>query len=256
MIDDPVKSAAPLADVARHADQAAYVIFTSGSTGEPKGVIGTNAALLSYFVDHRNRVYRDAAARLGRPLRIAHAWSFGFDASWQPMVGLLDGHSLHLFNAEEMRDTDQLVNGIIAHGVDMIDTTPTMFVQLEAAGLADHPLPVLALGGEAIDGALWERLGALSSTAVYNCYGPTEATVEAVVAPVRQYRAPTIGTPNAGTAGYVLDSALRKDAHRCGRRAVFVRCTADSRLPGPGGHDGRTLRRRPVSARPAHVPHR
>ncbi|ASL14400.1 amino acid adenylation domain-containing protein [Mycobacterium intracellulare subsp. chimaera] len=210
VIDDPVKSAAPLADVARHADQAAYVIFTSGSTGEPKGVIGTNAALLSYFVDHRNRVYRDAAARLGRPLRIAHAWSFGFDASWQPMVGLLDGHSLHLFNAEEMRDTDQLVNGIIAHGVDMIDTTPTMFVQLEAAGLADHPLPVLALGGEAIDGALWERLGALSSTAVYNCYGPTEATVEAVVAPVRQYRAPTIGTPNAGTAGYVLDSALRK----------------------------------------------
>lgn len=209
-LDEPVEGAVTLPDVRRHADQAAYVIFTSGSTGEPKGVIGTNAALLSYFADHRDRVYRDAAARLNRPLRIAHAWSFGFDASWQPLVGLLDGHRLHLFDAEEMRDTDQLVNGMISHGVDMIDTTPTMFAQLDAAGLAQHPLTVLALGGEAIDGALWERLGTLSSTAVYNCYGPTETTVEAVVAPVRRYAAPTIGTPNAGTAGYVLDSALRK----------------------------------------------
>lgn len=210
VIDDPVEGAASLPDVARHADQAAYVIFTSGSTGEPKGVIGTHAALLSYFADHRDRVYRDAAARLGRPLRVAHAWSFGFDASWQPLVGLLDGHRLHLFDAEEMRDTDQLVNGMISHGVDMIDTTPTMFAQLDAAGLAQHPLTVLALGGEAIDGALWGRLGALPSTEVFNCYGPTETTVEAVVAPVRQYPSPTIGTPNAGTAGYVLDSALRK----------------------------------------------
>lgn len=210
VVDGRVEDAAPLPDVARRGDQAAYVIFTSGSTGEPKGVIGTNAALLSYFADHRDRVYRDATERLGRPLCVAHAWSFGFDASWQPLVGLLDGHRLHLFDAEEMRDTDRLVGGLIAHGVDMIDTTPTMFAQLAAAGLADHPLTVLALGGEAIDGALWERLGALPSTTVYNCYGPTEATVEAVVAPVKQYPAPTIGTPNAGTAGYVLDSELRK----------------------------------------------
>jgi mycobactin peptide synthetase MbtF len=34
-------------------------------------------------------------------------------------------------------------------------------------------------------------------------------TVEAVVARVEEYRAPTIGTANAGTLGYVLDSALR-----------------------------------------------
>ncbi len=195
--------------VRRMPEHSAYLIFTSGSTGEPKGVIGTNAALLGYFADHRDRVYRSAAARAGRPLRIAHAWSMSFDASWQPMVGLLDGHSNHLFDSEAMRDAHQLVEGMAANDIDMIDTTPSMFVQLNAAGLLDRTLAVLALGGEAINGALWAQLRSLSETAVFNCYGPTETTVEAVVAPVKEYPSPTIGTANAGTFGYVLDSALR-----------------------------------------------
>lgn len=219
VLDDPEvaerisRRAAVAPVVHRHAEHCAYVIFTSGSTGEPKGVIGTNAALLSYFADHRERVYRDAARRLRRRLRIAHAWSLSFDASWQPMVGLLDGHGIHLFDADEIRDADRLVQGIATHRIDMIDTTPSMFVQLRAAGLLDHNLSVLALGGEAIDAALWGQLRALSAAppcnAVYNCYGPTEMTVEAVVASVHDYQTPTIGTANSGTFGYVLDSALR-----------------------------------------------
>ncbi|WP_067543771.1 non-ribosomal peptide synthetase, partial [Nocardia crassostreae] len=221
VLDDPVVvervsgRASVVPGVLRAAAQCAYLIFTSGSTGEPKGVAGTNAALLAYFADHRDRVYRPAMARLGRPLRIAHAWSLSFDASWQPMVGFLAGQTIHLFDAEEMRDAHRLVEGMIAHEIDMIDTTPSMFAQLNAAGLVDRELPVLALGGEAIDAALWSRLrslaphGGKSGTAVYNCYGPTETTVEAVVAPVADYDTPTIGTANAGMSGYVLDSMLR-----------------------------------------------
>jgi mycobactin peptide synthetase MbtF len=217
VLDDPVvaerisRRAAAAPVVARHPGHSAYVIFTSGSTGEPKGVIGTHGALVSYFADHRDRVYRPARQRLGRPMRIAHAWSMSFDASWQPMVGLLDGHGIHLFDAEEMRDADRLVQGMADHQIDMIDTTPSMLVQLRAAGLPE--LAVLALGGEAINSVLWQQLCELSAGAVYNCYGPTEATVEAVVAAVREYPAPTIGTANAGTLCYVLDSALRVAPH-------------------------------------------
>lgn len=199
--------------VPRHPGSSAYIIFTSGSTGEPKGVIGTHGALLGYHADHRDRVYRPAWQRLGRPMRIAHAWSLSFDASWQPMVGLLDGHGIHLFDAEEMRDADRLVQGIADHRIDMIDTTPSMLVQLRAAGLSDHHLAVLALGGEAINSVLWQQLRSLPARAVYNCYGPTEVTVEAVVAAVREYPTPTIGTVNAGTRGYILDSGLRAVPH-------------------------------------------
>ncbi|WP_176234707.1 non-ribosomal peptide synthetase [Mycobacterium simiae] len=195
--------------VQRDPDHSCYVIFTSGSTGEPKGVVGTNGAVLAFFADHRDRVYRPVSARLGRSLRIAHTWSLSFDASWQPMVGLLDGHRVHLFDADEMRDADRLVRGLADHQIDMIDTTPSMFVQLRAAGLLRRALPVLALGGEAINTTLWEQLRSSSAGTIFNCYGPTETTVEAVVAAVTEHEAPTIGTANAGTHCYVLDPALR-----------------------------------------------
>ncbi|UGT60328.1 condensation domain-containing protein [Nocardia asteroides] len=191
----------------------AYLIFTSGSTGEPKGVAGTQAAVVSYCTDHRARVYRPATARLGRPLRIAHAWSLSFDASWQPLAGLLDGHTVHLVDEPTMRDATRLVAELREHGIDMIDTTPSMFRQLAAAGLLEQPPAVLALGGEAIDTELWARLRALPGVAVHNCYGPTETTVEAVVADVTAAGpTPTIGAPTAGTTAHVLDSRLRPAA--------------------------------------------
>jgi mycobactin peptide synthetase MbtF len=194
-------------------EQAAYVVFTSGTTGEPKGVIGTHAALGAYADDHIDAVLRPAATRLGRPLRIAHAWSLAFDAAWQPLVALLDGHAVHIVDERTQRDAETLVRTIVDHRVDMIDTTPSMFAQLQAFGLLDDaPLTVLALGGEAIGASMWNAIRdecARTPMAAYNCYGPTETTVEAVVAAIAEYDAPSIGRPTQQTRGYVLDSALR-----------------------------------------------
>ncbi|MGH3542758.1 MAG: condensation domain-containing protein, partial [Mycobacterium sp.] len=140
-------------------EQAAYVVFTSGTTGEPKGVIGTHAALGAYADDHIDAVLRPGADRLGRPLRIAHAWSFAFDAAWQPLVALLDGDCVHVVDERTQRDAEALVAAIGEHRVDMIDTTPSMFGQLRAFGLLEAaPLTVLALGGEAIGAPMWNAI--------------------------------------------------------------------------------------------------
>ncbi|MHA7649305.1 amino acid adenylation domain-containing protein [Mycobacterium sp. ML4] len=194
-------------------EQAAYVVFTSGTSGTPKGVIGTHRALSAYAEDHIVRMLRPAAGRIGRPLRVAHAWSFTFDAAWQPLAALLDGHSVHVIDDERRRDAEALVEAIGRFGVDMIDTTPSMFTQLHHAGLLDHvPLAVLALGGEAVGAASWQRIReqcARTGMTAFNCYGPTETTVEAVVAAVTEHPHPAIGCPTRGTRAYVMDFWLR-----------------------------------------------
>ncbi|WP_231639638.1 non-ribosomal peptide synthetase [Mycobacterium sp. Marseille-P9652] len=194
-------------------EHAAYAVFTSGTTGTPKGVVGTHRALSAYADDHIARVLRPAAERLGRPLRIAHAWSFTFDAAWQPLAALLDGHTLHIVGDDAQRDAEALVDAIDRFELDMIDTTPSMFAQLRVAGLLGRvPLAVLALGGEALGGTAWRDIQshcAATGMAAFNCYGPTETTVEAVVAAVDQHERPAIGRPTRGTRAHILDQWLR-----------------------------------------------
>jgi mycobactin peptide synthetase MbtF len=193
--------------------QAAYAVFTSGTTGRPKGVLGTHDAVLAYGADHIRAVLDPAAQRLGRPLRIAHAWSFTFDAAWQPLVALLDGHCVHLIDDDTRRDADALVKAIDRHCIDMIDTTPSMFAQLYDVGLlTEVPLTVLAMGGEAVKSSTWQSIREICARTplrAYNCYGPTETTVEAVVAALTDYPSPSIGTPTGSTRALVLDSWLR-----------------------------------------------
>ena len=219
VVDEALLAALPAAPDAdyRPADvrpgQGAYVVFTSGTTGKPKGVIGTHQALLAYGADHARHVLDPARARLGRQLRIAHAWSFTFDAAWQPLVALLAGHAVHVVGDDVQRDAEALVAEIGQYGIDMIDTTPSMFTQLRAAGLLTTvPLSVLALGGEAIDAGTWRGIQAecaRTGMSAHNCYGPTETTVEAVVAAIAEHPEPCIGRPTAATGVRVLDGWLR-----------------------------------------------
>src|SRR2546421_729437 len=90
-------------------------------------------------------------------------------------------------------------SGRIERCSPMRNTTPSMFAQLHAVGLLTTvPLRVLALGGEAVGSPAWNMIRdecARTGMAAYNCYGPTESTVEAVVAAIADHDGPTIGRP-------------------------------------------------------------
>ncbi|WP_068272667.1 non-ribosomal peptide synthetase [Aldersonia kunmingensis] len=216
-VDEPFEAPVENPGIAVHPDQRLYIIFTSGSTGEPKGVMANHRGVVQLLAHHAEHILGPVAAELGRPLRVGHAWSLVFDASWQPTLALLSGHSIELFDADTQRDAHQLVELITSTGVDMLETSPSMFAALAAAGLMYRDengesrcrLPILGLGGEAIGDATWAQLGRLRDTKVFNFYGPTETSVDAVCAPVGTTGRPAIGRPLAGMIAYVLDSRLR-----------------------------------------------
>ncbi|HEY8544016.1 MAG TPA: amino acid adenylation domain-containing protein, partial [Acidimicrobiales bacterium] len=221
-LDDPATAAAvaaqpaaPVTDRERPApllpDHPAYVIFTSGSTGRPKGVVVPHRNIVALLVNHRRHLFAPTEARLGRKLRIGHAWPFSFDASWQPLLGLLDGHALHIATDEVRRDPERLTALLVGDGIDFVEVTPSHLGQLVAAGLGREgrlPLALLGVGGEAVPPPLWAELQRLEGTEAHNFYGPTECTVDTVVGRVRDTDRPVIGRPVDGTVAYVLDRGL------------------------------------------------
>ncbi|MGW0584111.1 amino acid adenylation domain-containing protein, partial [Streptomyces sp. NPDC002920] len=226
-------------------DHPAYVIYTSGSTGRPKGVVVTQRGVANLFHSHRHDLHDLAKERTGRRhLRVGHAWSFSFDASWQPQLWLLDGHALHIADDETRRDPELLAAFVRDQGIDFIEVTPSVLAQMADSGLFTSdggcPLAVVGFGGEAVPDALWTRLAALRDTEAFNLYGPTEATVDALVGRVRDSARPVVGRPVHNSRAYVLDSALRP---------VPPGATGELYLAGPGlargylGRPGQTAER-------------
>ncbi|MGW4379739.1 amino acid adenylation domain-containing protein [Kitasatospora sp. NPDC004531] len=192
--------------------QAAYVIHTSGSTGRPKGVLLTHAGLANLAQDHLSREFADALAATGEQrIKALHTASFSFDSSWEQLIWLLGGHELHLLAEADRRDAEAVVEYVRAAGIHALDVTPSYAAQLLDSGLLSgaHRPPVLLLGGEALPEALWTRLRAEPGVTALNYYGPTEFTVDALVADLADSATPTVGRPLTGGRAYVLDALLR-----------------------------------------------
>ncbi|MER7644101.1 non-ribosomal peptide synthase/polyketide synthase [Streptomyces sp. NPDC126522] len=229
-LDAPADGLPEAEPVAPGPDHPAYVIYTSGSTGRPKGVVVAQRGIANLFHSHRHDLHEVARQRTGlRRLRVGHAWSFSFDASWQPQLWLLDGHALHIADDETRRDPELLAAFIRDRGIDFIEVTPSLLAQMADSGLigdeGDCPLSVVGFGGEAVPESLWTRLAALSDTEAFNLYGPTEATVDALVGRVRDSATPVVGRPVHESRAYVLDTALRP---------VPPGVTGELYLSGPG----------------------
>ncbi|WP_049717661.1 non-ribosomal peptide synthetase [Streptomyces caatingaensis] len=190
----------------------AYLIHTSGSTGRPKGVVIEHRGLAALAHDHLDTVFADAVRATGRTtLRALHTASFSFDSSWEQLIWLLGGHELHILGEHERRDAEAVVAYAAEHRIDTLDVTPTYAQQLLDSGLLDGDARprVLLLGGEAVPEPLWTRLREERDLVRVNYYGPTEFTVDALVADLADSTTPTVGRPLRNTRAHVLDAMLR-----------------------------------------------
>ncbi|MGW2231703.1 amino acid adenylation domain-containing protein, partial [Streptomyces formicae] len=191
----------------------AYVLYTSGSTGRPKGVVVEHRNLTNMCHAHRESLFTEHLLATGRDTaRIAFTAPLSFDASWVWVVAMCLGHELHPLAESDRRDPAAVVRYIGRHGVDLLDTTPTYGLEMLEHGLLSTPAltpRTITLGGEAIPEPLWRRLLEAEGTTGYNCYGPTECTVETLTTPLEGSPTPVLGRPMSNMWVYVLDAELR-----------------------------------------------
>ncbi|MEV8371264.1 amino acid adenylation domain-containing protein [Kribbella sp. NPDC056861] len=212
-----------------HPDHPAYVIYTSGSTGTPKGVAMPHHGITSFLAVHRKAVFGAAEVAQSRPLRVALTTSISFDAVWDQLSALTEGHELHIVGRETLADVGLLGSWLDEHTVDFLELTPSHMASAVAGGLFDggRPLPsLLAVGGEAVPQPLWEWLGAAGDGVQgFSFYGPTECTVYQVFADPRTAPQPILGRPTFTMRVFVLDDALEP---------VPPGVTGEAYISGPG----------------------
>lgn len=181
-------------------DHPAYLIYTSGSTGVPKGIV----------ISHRNICHYLRAGNALYGLRpddvMFQSASVAFDLSMEEIwIPYLVGATLEVATPELLADTDALSEFLAVRGVTAIDTVPTLISMFTR----DVPsLRLILLGGEALPPSIIEKW-AKPGRAIFNTYGPTEATVVATACEVVRGQPVTIGRPVPNYSCYVVDEEMQ-----------------------------------------------
>ena len=227
-------------------ENLAYLIYTSGSTGKPKGV----------QITHRNLVHSTHARTLyyksepgGRFLLLS---SFAFDSSLVGTLGsLCSGNTLVLTPGPLKSSLPDLAQLVAQHQISHLLCVPSLYsVLLEQSKPGQlASLRVAIVAGESCPVELVERhFEMLPQVALFNEYGPTEASVWSTVyrcEPAKDRELVPIGRPIPNVKVYVLDPHLnplpigaRGELHIGGPgwcAAIFIEQeeTAERFIPNP-----------------------
>ena len=204
--DGDDKAAGSLEDTSA-AQHAAYVMYTSGSTGQPKGVVVEHGALTQYLVWARR--YYLGGEPGDCPLFTSLAADLTVTSLFMPLI---TGGRVIVYG--DAPDPATLLRRVVqGTPVDVLKMTPSHAALIQHLDLPPDQVRSVILGGETLTTArahqVLDTFG--DDTAVYNEYGPTEATVGCVVhrydpANDTEDTVP-IGRPTAQARVYVLDEA-------------------------------------------------
>jgi len=177
---------------------SAYIIFTSGSTGKPKGVV----------VEHKNVVnvvsWYSRQYNLQGGTNVLQMSDYTFDASVNQILGtLLHGATLHVIGKPLLMDIEALRRYIQDKQIYLLNFVPAMFRELLAKGEKLESLRAVISGGERLDDVLKDTI-LKKGYDLYNQYGPTETTIDALVEKCSQQRV-TLGAPIANVTCLILN---------------------------------------------------
>lgn len=160
----------------------AYIIYTSGSTGEPKGVMIKHVGVVNSFC------WGVKKFALTQESIILQKTAPTFDPSvWEIFWWLMLGGKLCLIESGDEKDPEAIIAAIEKYKITAMHFVPSMlgifmnYVETRSSIGRLASLQQVLSCGEAINPKTVEhfnRLFGANGTALYNMYGPTEATVE------------------------------------------------------------------------------
>jgi len=157
-------------------DDEMYVLYTSGSTGKPKGVSITYGAFSNYIDSITDKYVESKVYTM--PLFT----SVGFDLTMTSVfLPMCTGGSIHLYAEDTGIDLSiQEVQKNTA--INCFKCTPSHLRLIDEQGLQANVESII-VGGENFPSDLAQRITnkAGGTLAIYNEYGPTEATVGCIV---------------------------------------------------------------------------
>jgi amino acid adenylation domain-containing protein len=194
-----VKNLLPAAGHRQPATSLAYIIYTSGSTGKPKGVM----------VEHRNVAsvvtWFSRAYGVVPGVHLPQMTNYTFDASVnQVFATLISGASLHVISRGLLADRESLRNYIETHRINIINFVPGMLKELLGVGPKLRYLGIVISGAERLDNGLKESI-LEKGYRLYNHYGPTEATIDALACECFVGEEVHLGCPISNARIYVMD---------------------------------------------------
>ena len=190
-------------------DNLAYVMYTSGSTGAPKGPMITHRSLVN------NLSWRQSSWPLNEKDKVMQQSSFSFDPSvWCTLWPLMAGAQLVLVPDRQCGDPSALARIITQQGITVFTAVPSLnTVILKTPGVSfGNKLRYIFSGGERLTADLRKLVGATTTAALFNMYGPTEATIDATFwtcPPYGELESTPIGRPLPNTQIYILDGELQ-----------------------------------------------
>ena len=181
----------------------AYVIYTSGSTGRPKGVLIEHRGLANVMLTMFGEFGVTASDTVLSPSSIS------FDAGLADVFcALACGARLVLASVEQATNPDALSRLIAGTGATYMMATPTLWEALIAIGWNGDPDLTAVSVGETLSDALAEAL-LQRCRAVWNGYGPCEATIGSNFAQLAEGDTVTVGRPLPNVRVYVTDARGR-----------------------------------------------